>query len=104
MGDHVIPFGEDHMVFVAERFGKVANEIEQAVAAWRNMGAVLNIVGRPEGRCLFVVTLVEKRLEGLENDRLVLSGSPHRNHLSAVDELLGKRAPASYAALSTSVF
>jgi hypothetical protein len=28
MGDHVVPFGNDHVIFVSERAGKAANKIE----------------------------------------------------------------------------
>ncbi len=28
MGDDGVPFGEDHVIFVAERVGKAANKIE----------------------------------------------------------------------------
>jgi hypothetical protein len=46
--DNVISFGEDQVIFVAECIGKAANEIEQAIAAGRNVRAVLNVVRRPE--------------------------------------------------------
>ena len=36
MGDDDVSLGEDQVIFVAERSGKAANEIEQAVAARRN--------------------------------------------------------------------
>ena len=48
VGDNVVAIGGDHVIFVAERVGKAANEIEQAIAARRNMGAVLDVAVRPE--------------------------------------------------------
>jgi hypothetical protein len=43
MGNDGIPFGEDHVIFVAERVWKAANKTEQAIAARRNMDAVLDV-------------------------------------------------------------
>jgi hypothetical protein len=40
MGDIVVPFGEDYLIFVAERIGQTSNKIEQAIAARRDMGAM----------------------------------------------------------------
>jgi len=55
LGDNAVPFGEDHVIFAAERVGKAANKIEQAIAARRNMGAVLNVaVLEREGFVLLV--------------------------------------------------
>src|SRR5262249_8899698 len=74
MGDDVVPFGEDHVIFVAECVGKAANEIEQAIAARRNMGAVLDVPLRPEALRGSVVAFVEQRVEGFEHECLVLFG------------------------------
>ena len=72
MGDNVVPLGEDHVIFVAERVGKAADKIEQAIAARRNMGAVLGVAVRPEALRGLVIAPVEERVEGFENERLVL--------------------------------
>ena len=74
MGDHVVPFGEDHLIFVAQRVGQAANKIEQAIAARRDMGAVLDVAVRPEALRGSVVALVEQGVEGFEYERLVLFG------------------------------
>ena len=74
MGDDEIPFGEDHVIFVAERVRKAANKIEQAVAARRNVGAMLDLAVRPEALGGSVVALVEQSVEGFEHKRLVLFG------------------------------
>ena len=60
------------MIFVAKRAGKSANKIEQAVAAWRDMGTVLDVAVRPEALRGDVVTFVEQRIESFEYKRLVL--------------------------------
>src|ERR1700722_19782650 len=72
VGDHIIPSGEDDVIFIAQRIRQGANEIEQAIAARRNMGAVLDVSVRPEALCGGVVAFVEQRVEGFENKRLVL--------------------------------
>src|ERR1700761_1702936 len=74
MRDDIIPFGEDQVILVAERAGKPANKIEQAVAAGWNMGAVLDVAIGPEALRGGVVAFVEQRVEGLEHERLVLFG------------------------------
>jgi hypothetical protein len=62
--DHEISFGHDRSWFVLECWRKVFDEIEQALAARRDMCAVLDVSWRPKllSRCL--VTLVEERVEG----------------------------------------
>src|SRR5262249_32433207 len=70
--DHVVSLGDDQMVFVAERVGEAANKIEQAIAAWRDMGAMLDVALRPEALCGNIVALIEKRVEGFEHEGLVL--------------------------------
>ena len=72
MGDHVVPFGQDHVIFVAECIGKAANKVEQAIAARRNMGAVLDVAFRPEALRGSGVAFVEQRVEGFEHECLVL--------------------------------
>jgi hypothetical protein len=42
--DHVVTFGEDQQIFVAQRVRKASNKIEQALSTGRNMGAVLDVV------------------------------------------------------------
>src|SRR5215472_7716818 len=72
MGDGIVSLGEDHVVFVPERVGEAANEIEQAIAARRDMGAMLDVTVRPEPLRGSIAALVEKRVEGLEQEGLVL--------------------------------
>ena len=72
MGDDIVPLRKDHVIFVPERVGKAANEIEQAVAARRDMRAVLDVAVGPEAFRGGVVALVKQGVEGFENKSLVL--------------------------------
>src|SRR5271154_5619936 len=74
MGDDVVPFGEYQLIFIPECIGKPANKIEQSVAARWNVGAMLDIAVRPEALSGGIDALVEQRIEGFENQRLVLFG------------------------------
>ncbi len=44
---------------------------EKALATWRDVGAMLNIVGRPEPFGRDVVPLIEQGLERLTDDRVI---------------------------------
>jgi len=72
--DDVVAFREDHVIFVAERVGKTAHEIEEAIAARRNMCAVLNVSLRPKPLRRDIVAFVEQCIEGFEHERLVVLG------------------------------
>jgi hypothetical protein len=67
MGDNVIPFGEDDVIFIAESVWKATNQIEQAIAAGRNMGAVLDVAFRPESLRGGVVAFVEQCVESFKH-------------------------------------
>ena len=74
MRDHVVAFCDDELVFVAQGIWRRTNESEQPVASWRNVRAVLDVLRRPEALRGRVVAFVEERIEGFENDCLVLLG------------------------------
>lgn len=74
MRDDVVAFGHDQLVFVAQRSRNRADQVEQPVAAWRDVGAMLNVAIGPEPFGGGVVALVEQRVEGFEDERLVLFG------------------------------
>ena len=61
-----------------ERFYRDENQRgyqgKQPFASWRNVRAMLDVHRRPGAFCCCVVAFVEKRIEGFENDRLVLFG------------------------------
>ena len=46
--DDVVAFGHDKLVLVAQRLGQRADEVEQAIAAGRDVRAVLDILIGPE--------------------------------------------------------
>ena len=71
MHDDEVALGDDDVVLVPGTLRQGAAEIEEPVAARRDVGAVLDAVGRPEARSSLVVALVEERAEGLEDERLV---------------------------------
>ena len=68
--DYKISFGYDRSWLVLERWRKALDEIEQAFTTWRDMGAVLNVVRRPELLSCCVVALVEQSVEGFQNKEL----------------------------------
>src|SRR5580693_8243868 len=72
VGDDVVALGHDEVVLVAQRLRSRADEVEQSRAAWRDMGAVLDVAIGPEPLGGGVVALVEQRLECFEDKRLVL--------------------------------
>jgi hypothetical protein len=73
------PLSDDHVIFIPECIGKPANKIEQSIAARRNVGAMLDIAVRPEALSGGIVALIEQRIEGFENQRLVLFGRRDRH-------------------------
>jgi hypothetical protein len=69
VGDDVVTFGYDQLVFVAQRLRQRADEVEQPRTAWRDMGAVLDVVIGPEPLGGGVVAFVEQRFEGFKDKR-----------------------------------
>jgi hypothetical protein len=72
MDDDKVPFGHDHTRLVFERRWRTLNEVEETFAARLDMGAVLDVVGLPEAFSGGVVSLVEKGVERLKDERFVL--------------------------------
>jgi len=68
----IIALRNDGLVFVFQRRGKRADEVEQTVAAGRYMRAVLDVAIGPEALGGDVVPLIEERVEGFEYERFVL--------------------------------
>ena len=48
VSDDEIALGYDQLVFVAQRRRRRSDQVEQALAAWRDMGAVLDVACGPE--------------------------------------------------------
>src|ERR1700737_1189650 len=70
--DDEISFGHDRSWLVFERWRKAFDEIEQALAARRDMSAVLDVTWRPKLLSRSVVALVEQRVEGFQDKLLVV--------------------------------
>ena len=68
----MIAIGHDQRIFVAQLLRRSSYELEQTIAARRNVSAVLNIGGRPETLGGGVIPLVEERVERLQHERFVL--------------------------------
>ena len=47
MHDHEVAVSHDQAVFVLQRWRQAVDEVEETVAAWRNVRAVLDVPGRP---------------------------------------------------------
>src|ERR1700723_382434 len=74
MRDDIVAFCDDELVFITQGIWRRADESKQSFASGCNMGAVLDVLRRPEAFCRRIVTSVEESVEGFENDRLVLFG------------------------------
>jgi hypothetical protein len=74
VGDDVVPLGHDQLVLVSQRLRQRADEVEQSRAAWRDMGAVLDLVIGPKPLGAGEVALVEQGLECFQDDGLILLG------------------------------
>src|ERR1700752_1956273 len=72
MKQHVVAIGDDEPVLVMEIIGDPFDESEEAFAPWRDVCAMLDVIWGPETLRSGVVPLVEKRLEGLQHESLVL--------------------------------
>src|SRR5256884_9425909 len=72
MDDHEVPVGHDHARLIFQRRRDALDQIEETVAAGLDMSAVLDVVGRPVALSGHIVSLVEQRIEGLEDKRFVL--------------------------------
>jgi hypothetical protein len=72
MKDDEITGGSGNVVLKMQRAGHSLYEIKQPVTAGRNMRAVLDVVRGPEALRSGIVAFVEERVEGFENERLVL--------------------------------
>jgi hypothetical protein len=58
-------------MFILQRWGDGPNEVEQAVAARRDMRAVLKVVGRPIALSRCVVTFVKQHIKSVKNEGFV---------------------------------
>jgi hypothetical protein len=68
----VVALRDDELMFVTQRVGCVADQIEQSIATRFDVRTVLNVVGRPIPFSCFIVPLVKQRVESLEHKCLIL--------------------------------
>jgi hypothetical protein len=71
MHDNEISFGHNRSMFIVQGWRDSLDEVERAVAARRDMRAVLNVVGRPLALSRCVVTFVKQRVKSLKNECFV---------------------------------
>src|SRR6202043_309916 len=70
--EHVVAIGYGKPVLVVQSFRGPFDQGEKSLASGRNVRTVLNVVRRPETLRSGVVPLVEKRVESLQHESLVL--------------------------------
>jgi hypothetical protein len=75
MRDHVVALGDDELVLVFQRVWRRADQVEQAVAAGRDVGAVLDIAIRPETLGGDIVALVKKTVSKASNTKVLFFSS-----------------------------
>src|SRR5258708_574068 len=68
MHDYEISIGHDRSRLVLERWRKALDEFEQPLATRCDMGAVLDVVGRPKLLSSRVVPLIEERIESFQDE------------------------------------
>src|SRR5439155_4794454 len=68
VNDDIVAFSHNQAGLVLQRGRSASHQIEQAVTAWFDMSAVLDVARRPVAFRRFIVTLVEQRVEGLKNE------------------------------------
>src|SRR6266702_1326135 len=73
----IIPRGHGQPIFVAKLGGHWLDEIKQAFATGRDIGTVLDIVGRPEAFGRGIVALVEQRIKRFQHEILVFLFGAH---------------------------
>jgi hypothetical protein len=71
MNDHEVPVGHDQAGLISQRRREAPDQIEETVAAGLDMRAVLDVVGRPVAISRHIVSLIEQRIEGFQDQRFV---------------------------------
>src|SRR5260370_21734823 len=93
MNDHEVPFSDNEPRLVLQRRRDTLYETEKPFTTRLDVGAMLDVVGRPIALCRYVITLVEQGIERFEDEHLVfrLSRLFHRVLLDSGLEYLGPR-------------
>src|SRR5882757_8240145 len=71
VNDDEVAFGHDHARLIFEGRRSTLDEVEQTLASRLDMGAVLNVVGRPEALSGRIVSFIEQGVECLKDERIV---------------------------------
>lgn len=69
--DHVVSFSHSESVLIAKRRGKCPGQIKESASTASDMGAVLDVIGRPVDLRSYLVSPVEERVESLENSGFI---------------------------------
>src|SRR5258707_2839793 len=69
--DHKIFFGHNRSRFVLQRRRDALDELKEAVTTRFDMGAVLDVVGRPIALSRCVVSLIKQRVESFKYKRFI---------------------------------
>ena len=72
VNDDVVTFRKNHSRLIRERRRRGLDQFEEPVSSRLDMGAVLNVVGRPEPLRSRVFSSIEQGIEGFQYDRFVL--------------------------------
>jgi hypothetical protein len=72
MNDDVVTFCKNLPRLILERRRRGLDEVEEPVSSRLDMGAALNVVGRPKSLRSRVVSLIEQGIECFQHDRLIL--------------------------------
>ena len=79
MHDHKVFFGHNRPGFIFQRWRDALNEIEQTLTTGSNVRAVSDVVRRPKLLGSLLDTLVEQRIERVQDEGLVLFGCSFRH-------------------------
>ncbi len=71
MNYHEITFSHDYPRLILERGRNALDEIKKAIATRFDMGAMLNVMGRPVTLSRRIIAPVEQRIKSLQDEFLV---------------------------------
>jgi len=75
MNDNVLTLCKNHSGLIPERRRRGLDEVEEPLSTRLDVGAMLNVVGRPEPLRRLVVALIKQGIECFQDDRLFFSAS-----------------------------
>jgi hypothetical protein len=95
VGDDEIALGHDQLVFVAQRCRRRSDQVEQALAAWPDMSAVLNVARGPEPLGGGIVALILNRVSKASRTRTLFCSGVVLVMSVSRSECIGRPAGAS---------